>query len=335
MDELRVAHAGLDALDGLKALALLRDCLRSCSCRGLLLDLSHEVGVLRSHFFEGHGFVSSFVFDGRGLRLISSRSSGVDAVVDRDRPGDVSEVADVVPDTSHEEHLLVCAQGGRRARVVEQGIGEAVVDRLLTDHPRLAGHHAAELVDLDAGLGVVDLRDGPLAGVEVLLELLQVLQVVVVPQEPADAVDHDHTAGVDLHLVAGAHDDAGRAGSDALHDDGLGAAQALDRVVNGDAGVEVAAAAIDLDGDVALVLHGSQILEEAFGGDVEAGLRLARPPVDRLAAHDVAVEQDLARVVAGAGDVPELLELAASRRRRGRPRDAAGRVICFHGVRPP
>lgn len=36
-----------------------------------------------------------------------------------------------------------------------------------------------------------------------------------------------------------------------------------------------------------------------FSVDKFRGLRLARPPVDRLAAHDVAVEQDLARVVAG------------------------------------
>lgn len=107
-------------------------------------------------------------------------------------------------------------------------------------------------------------------------------------------MDHDHAAGVDLHLVAGAGDDAGRAGRDALHDDDLVAAQALDGVVDGDAGVEVAAGAVDLDGDVALALDGREILHEALGSDIEAGLGLTRPPVHRLTGDDIAIEDDLA-----------------------------------------
>ena len=190
--------------------------------------------------------------------------------------------------------------------VFKPAVGEAVVDGFLPDHPCLAGHHSAELFDRDPGLGVVDLRDGPLAGVEVLLELLQVCEGVVVHQQARDAVDHDHAAGVDLHLVAGAGDDAGRAGCDALHDDDLVAAQALDGVVDGDAGVEVAAGTVDLDGDVALALDGREILHKALGSDIEAGLGLTRPPVHRLTGDDIAIEDDLARVLADAGDVPEL-----------------------------
>ena len=130
---------------------------------------------------------------------------------------------------------------------------------------------------------MVDLRDGPLARVEVLLELLQVCEGVVVVEQPGDAVDHHHAAGIDLYLVARAGDDAGRAGRDAFHDDDLVAGQALDGVVDGDAGVEVAAAAIDLDGDVALALDGREILHEALGRDVEAGLACPQSEARRRA----------------------------------------------------
>ena len=261
--------------------------------------------MLCSHFFEGHGLIFLSVFAAVPGRLISSRRGGVDAV-DADRARDIVQPLDVVPDAGHEEHLLVGAHADIRAVALEQGVGEAVVDGFLPDHPCLAGHHSAELFDRDPGLGVVDLRDGPLAGVEVLLELLQVCEGVVVHQQARDAVDHDHAARVDLHLVAGAGDDAGRAGCDALHDDDLVAAQALDGVVDGDAGVEVAAGAVDLDGDVALALDGREILHEALGSDIEAGLGLTRPPVHRLTGDDIAIEDDLARVLADAGDVPEL-----------------------------
>ena len=328
-DELRVAHTCGDAVDGLDAGAL----LRSGSFGRLLLDLSHDVGVLCSHFFEGHGLVvlllGAVVLGGRVF--ISSRRGGVDAVVDGDCPRDVSEALDVVPDASDEEHLLVGAQGDVGAFVCEQGVGKAVVNGLLPDHPRLAGHHAAELVDLEAGLGVVDLRDGPLARVEVLLELLQVCEGVVVVEQPGDAVDHHHAAGIDLHLVTCAGDDTGRAGRDAFHDDDLVAGQALDGVVDGDAGVEVAAAAIDLNGDIALALDGREILHETLGRDVEAGLGLARPPVHRLTAHDVAVEGDLALVVADAGDVPELDRRARSLRPGAEP----GSVMRSHACLLP
>ena len=57
---------------------------------------------------------------------------------------------------------------------------------------------------------MVDLRDGPLARVKVLLELLQVCEGVVVVEQPGDAVDHHHAAGIDLYLVARTGDDAGR-----------------------------------------------------------------------------------------------------------------------------
>jgi hypothetical protein len=60
-------------------------------------------------------------------------------------------------------------------------------------------------------------------------------------------VDHDHAAGIYLHVVASAGDNRRGTCRDAVDDDSLGTAEAFDRVVDGDASVKVAAAAVDLD----------------------------------------------------------------------------------------
>ena len=194
-----------------------------------------------------------------------------------------------------------------RIRSGEKLVGEAVLDRFLAGHPRLFVHHALEVVDLVAGLGGVDLGRGVDAGVQHLDDRLQVVDVAVVDHGAGGLVDHHEAARIDLHGVARAHDDARRGGRDAFDDDVDVGPEGFDGVMDGDAGVEIPAAAVQLDGDLALALHGREVIHEALGRDVEAGLRLSGPPVDWLLAHDVAVEDDLALIFGDARDVPAFL----------------------------
>ena len=185
-------------------------------------------------------------------------------------------------------------------------VSEALLQSFAAGEPRLLGHHAAESIDFDPCLAVVDLGDGPLAGVHSFHKLLHVLHVHVVPEHNAYAVDHNQGTGVHGHCVARAHDNARSTGRDSLDNDVHLTAESFQRVVDCDPGVEIAAAAIELDGDVSLVFDCCQILHEALRRDKKAGLRFACPPVNGLLAHNVAVESDLSLVVAGAGHIPEL-----------------------------
>ena len=119
-------------------------------------------------------------------------------------------------------------------------------------------------------------------------------------------MDHNQRSGVHGHGITGAHNHAGSAGSDPFYDDVHVAAERFQCVMDCDPGVKVAPTAVEFYGDVGFVLHGRQIFHEALRRDIEAGLRLACPPVDRLLAHNVAVESDFSLVVAGAGHIPEL-----------------------------
>ena len=119
-------------------------------------------------------------------------------------------------------------------------------------------------------------------------------------------MDHNEGSGVNGHGVTGAHNHAGGTGRDPFHDDVHLSAERFQGVVDSDPGVEVAAAAVQLYGDAALVFDSCQILHEALRRDVEAGLRFPRPPINGLLAHNVAVEGDLALVLADARHVPEL-----------------------------
>ena len=173
--------------------------------------------------------------------------------------------------------------------VLQKIVGEALLQSLPAGEPRLLCHHAAQGVHRDPGLGVVDFSHGPLAGVHSLHKLFHVLNVQAVPEIHAYAVDHNEGSGVHGHGVACAHNHAGGACCDPFHDDVHLSAESFQGVVDCDPGVKVAAAAVQLDGDVAFVLDRCQILHEALRGDVESGLRFARPPVCRLFTHNVAV----------------------------------------------
>ena len=116
--------------------------------------------------------------------------------------------------------------------------------------------------------------------------------------------------------------------SDPFYDDVHVAAERFQCVMDCDPGVKVAPTAVEFYGDVGFVLHGRQIFHEALRRDIEAGLRLACPPVDRLLAHNVAVEGDLALVLADACYVPELCRCGCGSRYRCRAHVQA--MWCFH-----
>ena len=183
---------------------------------------------------------------------------------------------------------------GQRLCIVDDRIGEALGSGLGAGHVGGFTHHAEDLIFRQTGFPGVDARLHLVPGVVLFRELPELPGVVSAPKVAPAVVDHDQTGGVDLHPVAGAHDQAAAAHGHAVHDaDGLHAASAHfpQPVVDDVRDVRVAAVAVHPDREAPAALDLIQVPEELIQQDEISVHRFAGPPVDRPGLVDVAVHR--------------------------------------------